>query len=375
MNGDRLNQVWPDEPAYGPEVDPVRPYVPAAARGPVLELAASWPEGRDAVPSRLSAPPPDLPVPDRGGRAGRAEEPSTVDSRHRWSTVDWRPSHVMREGWRFFGSPAWRVWLVVLVVAVGLPLIFFTLRPAANGTADNFSASDPVTDAPVVAPGTPASMIDSTGTASPAPATPTGTATPTSGATTTHPAAAAPVPAPTRAAVTYSALLGWACPGRSDGSTFTVGDQYSDGISGWYYPGGGGWTGDGCTGAFADMPMYGDPALTSVDPTEYARWSFHTGPVSSGTCTVQVYVPDDGVARDVDGAPARYVVLGGSGTQTGSFTVDQTAHRGSWVTAGGFRVTSAAIQVRLTNWGVDWVGDTLTYAHLAISAVRVNCSA
>jgi hypothetical protein len=48
---------------------------------------------------------------------------------------------------------------------------------------------------------------------------------------------------------------------------------------------------------------------------------------------------------------------------------------GKWVSVGTFPLSGGQIAVKLHTRGQDWVGDTVTYAHLAASAVRAECTA
>jgi len=168
----------------------------------------------------------------------------------------------------------------------------------------------------------------------------------------------------------YQAVRGPGCPG--DGYTETGAYRY--GQVGWYWKGAGGWTGDGCTGTLAAVPMSGDAEVD--DPTARVRWSFDIHPVVHGSCAVSIYVPSTNDWRDAAGNPAFYDVAAGSGgPPTGTFTIDQLHSPGVWVTAGSFNVNAAALAITLHTRGIDWNDYGPTYAHLAAAQVRVRCTA
>jgi translation initiation factor IF-2 len=103
-------------------------------------------------------------------------------------------------------------------------------------------------------------------------------------------------------------------------------------------------------------------------------WWFVVG-AASRHCGVSVYVPASSNARDVAGSPAYYYVLRDTANAWyARFAIDQVHNRGRWVPAGTYRVYNGQIVVKLVNRGVDWVGSTNTYAHLAAAQVRVTCT-
>ncbi|MEV4410281.1 hypothetical protein AB0J66_49655, partial [Actinoplanes sp. NPDC049598] len=69
----------------------------------------------------------------------------------------------------------------------------------------------------------------------------------TSGSTSTQRAVAKPV--------TYRNVAGYGC--AVNGASYTENGRYTNGNAGWWTLGGGSYTGDGCDGRFADMPMSG----------------------------------------------------------------------------------------------------------------------
>lgn len=169
---------------------------------------------------------------------------------------------------------------------------------------------------------------------------------------------AAPPPPPPPP--TYYAVAG---PGCGGSTSMQLNGWYDKGQEGWRRNSGG-YTGDGCGGGFSSVPMSGD---ANDDKSNSVVWTFTTGPVTTGTCNLSVFVPD-GDIKAVGGAPTYYTV------QDRSFEVNQVAHRGQWVSAGTFPLSGGRIAVVLHSRGNDWKGGTQTYAHHAASAVRANCT-
>jgi len=192
--------------------------------------------------------------------------------------------------------------------------------------------------------------------------------------TTTRPQTRAST-APTAPRPTFHAVAGYHCTNTAAANYHEVG-RYTDGRAGWISVSSGGYKGSGCTGAFDAMPMSG--SATKDDPSAYAVWKFSTGPVISGHCSVSVFDPSDTNIQHNGGRPAVYFVYNSftdpSAHRIASFSIDQTAHRGHWVGAGTFPVTRGQLIVKLVNRGLDWVGDTKTYAHLAAAQVSVTCT-
>src|SRR5437764_8886090 len=155
--------------------------------------------------------------------------------------------------------------------------------------------------------------------------------------------------APRPPAATFAAVGGEYCHHTDTQGYYRVG-TYSDGSHGWYRRSGG-WNRNGCRGSFMAMPMSG--SVTQSDPQAYAVWWFKTGPVTSGRCTVSVYVPT-GSARDVAGRPAYYQVVRGAHDMhvVSQFRIDQAANHGRWVTGGTFPVHAGEFALRLVNRGV-----------------------
>ncbi|HEY3506084.1 MAG TPA: hypothetical protein VGN37_25265 [Actinocatenispora sp.] len=152
--------------------------------------------------------------------------------------------------------------------------------------------------------------------------------------------------------------------GPGCGSAYRRVGYYTDDWSGWLVEGG------ACgTGTYDALPESGD--ANRADSSLYALWSFATGKVRRGRCTVSVYVPNNGDIRWVGGAPAHYTVAGAG---THGFTIDQPSHRGQWVNAGTYSVDDGSLTVRLDNTGQDWSGSTKTYRHVAAGDIRLRCT-
>ncbi|MFJ6618740.1 hypothetical protein ACIQOW_14330 [Kitasatospora sp. NPDC091335] len=174
----------------------------------------------------------------------------------------------------------------------------------------------------------------------------------------TTPAAAKP-PAP---------VIAVAGPYCKPGGVYKANGWFDQGDKGWRNNSGG-YSGDGCNGSYVSMPMSGD--ANKDDNGNSVVWTFTLDKVSS--CTLSVYIPSSGDVKQVGGSPSYYTVQSGGG-QVGSFSINQTASRGSWVNQGPFSYRGP-ISVTLHSRGLDWSGGTTTFAHHAASAVRATCTA
>ena len=186
------------------------------------------------------------------------------------------------------------------------------------------------------------------------------------------PRAVAPAPKPPPA--TFSATTGYGC-GESSSLVFTQNGFYSDGKKGWIRLGSGGLNAAGCNDTFDAMPMSG--SATSDDTSNYATWQFRTGAVQAGTCHVSIWIPADGNAEHVGGHPSTYLIydsFAASGSAPFAVQVDQVANRGKWATA-TVRISSGAVTVKLLSRGIDYDSSGPDYAHHAVSAVHVDCTA
>ncbi|WP_031069240.1 hypothetical protein [Streptomyces sp. NRRL WC-3742] len=177
------------------------------------------------------------------------------------------------------------------------------------------------------------------------------------GAVAPPPAAQQPAPPPKPAPVV--AVAGPYCDAKG---SVKINGWFDQGVTGWH-KNSGGWSSDGCNGTYVSMPMSG--AANKDDTGNSVVWSFsNLGNVTS--CAVAVYIPASGDAKNVGGNPSVYTVSSG-----GSFNINQTAYRGSWVNAGTFPY-QGGLSVTLHSRGVDWGGNQ--YAHHAASAVRATCT-
>jgi hypothetical protein len=172
----------------------------------------------------------------------------------------------------------------------------------------------------------------------------------------------------------FTAITGYGCA-ESKAKIFDQAGFYSDGVRGWLRQGKGGYGAGGCNGTYDAMPMSG--SATKDDPENYALWRFRTGPVTSGSCAVRVYVPNSNQIHLVGGQPSLYSVYSSLSLKTavkGSFSIDQVANHGRWVTAGTFRVDHGELMIKLHSRGLDFTsGGKKTYAHHAIGQVQVSC--
>ncbi|MFE6054018.1 hypothetical protein ACFQ6N_24975 [Kitasatospora sp. NPDC056446] len=169
-----------------------------------------------------------------------------------------------------------------------------------------------------------------------------------------------PAPPPAKQPAPVTAIAGPYCGGyRTNG-------WYDDGDKGWRNNSGG-YSGEGCNGTYASMPMSGD---ANDDKSNSVVWTFTLDKVTS--CTLAVYIPASGNVKQVGGNPSYYTVQSGSGS-VGSFSINQTASLGSWVTKGPFPYRGP-ISLTLHSRGVDWASGS-SGAHHAAGAVRATCTA
>ncbi|MER8188080.1 hypothetical protein [Kitasatospora sp. NPDC094015] len=419
----------PQTPAAQTQRPADRPAPLAALRRAVADPAAHRPAGPAPTPTPAPAPtPPDSPLPapaasatpgapvpvEPGQGSGEPSGPGRVVRLHRLK------------------RPAVAAAATVGMVLMGLPLVISHGNGSAQSLGDTDSAGLSRTDAPVggdssphtpapgdvtappsAAPGSPGATPDPA--ADPAAATAPGSvpgqppaagtgvapdtaAGPAAGgagvvpvtapgagpvtapgrtgtpAAPTTPVAVPPVqptPKPTTppaAAPSYTGIGGAWC--KSASVSFS---QYGwwEGDHGWFTQTGG-FAGASCDGKFTSMPMSGS---ATKDDGNSVVWTFRTAPVTSGTCRISVYVPNNKDIRVVGGAPAYYTVQNGSspGSGTiGSFSVNQVKNLGQWVNAGSFKLTGGSISVMLHTRGVDF--DSANHAHLAAASARADCS-
>jgi hypothetical protein len=262
----------------------------------------------------------------------------------------------------YFGPPDKRTWLVLTVVVA----TFVVLTGAFQWRSGDRTVLKPPTPTGVTQP----LPSDQSLPAEPASTTPSVPASPAPSAVVPTPAPPLPPEQPTKpdppapAPPPFSALAGFRCSDTAN-SGFTI--HHIPGAD-WYQVNAGGWTGDGCQGHMAAMPMSGDPSRDDLSDVMF--WWF-TMP-SRPKCAVDVYVPNGPSRQDAAGAPATYFVYGttdASRSLIGQFRLDQVHNQGRWVAAGTFPATSGHLSVRLMSRGKS----DIPHAHLGGSAVRVSC--
>jgi translation initiation factor IF-2 len=181
-----------------------------------------------------------------------------------------------------------------------------------------------------------------------------------------------PAPAPPSArppSATFTAVTGDECPHDATKGYKRIG-AYSDGSRGWYGRSSGGWTGDGCQGAFDALPMSG--YRDRDDTSAFVVWWFKPAQVRQGSCVISVYIPTSRSSRDVAGAPAFYNVIAGRDDyrRIAGFAINQANNRGQWVNAGSYPLRNGQIGIQLITRGEDPNGE-----HLAAAQVKAACRA
>ncbi|MFE6667609.1 hypothetical protein ACFVFH_29145 [Streptomyces sp. NPDC057697] len=170
--------------------------------------------------------------------------------------------------------------------------------------------------------------------------------------------------------VVYTGVAGRGCPTPAGGG-YQQDHFFTDGSAGWYTPSSGGWTGNGCNGSYASIPMSGS---TTTDMQNRVKWWWKPG-TRARTCQISVYIPNNGSVQYVGGHPTKYHVLvnaNDASSMYSSFTLNQTAHRGQWVDAGTFPMKGSTIGVKLLDRGDDW-SKGWEKAHHAAAQMRVTC--
>lgn len=119
----------------------------------------------------------------------------------------------------------------------------------------------------------------------------------------------------------------------------------------------------GCQSAY----LYTTPT-TSADPTDWQNdldWWF-SGVPTRMACTIGIYIPPVSHAAGT----ALYYWTAGSQDYSArtSFTIDQAANRGRWVTMGPFRFPTGRAHVEITD-----TRETSSDATLVASTVRLAC--
>ncbi|MFG2041289.1 hypothetical protein [Dactylosporangium sp. NPDC048998] len=161
----------------------------------------------------------------------------------------------------------------------------------------------------------------------------------------------------------YSAVSGWDCGTGADRG-FDVTGRTAD----WHTAPRGGWAHDGCHGTFEAIPMSGDAHKSSENVS--AVWWFKPA-ADINRCTISVYLPAAEQPADSAATAAQFFVTAGpGGGRLASFTLDETAARGAWRSAGTYPVSQGGIAVQLVNQGVP----AQPAARLAVTQVRVMCT-
>jgi hypothetical protein len=173
----------------------------------------------------------------------------------------------------------------------------------------------------------------------------------------------------------YQGIAGPGCA-NSGGAEFNGIGFSGGGSDDWDVVDGNDGTGSGCSDRFLAMPMSGE---ATQDAANRGQWVFDTG-LSSGTCTVTVYIPQPHTSADeyeVDGTTALYGVFDGTSTgndpQIGHFTINQVLYRGGSVVEGSFEISRPDLILRLFDRGVDYL--TTPNAMYGVAAVQATCSA
>ncbi|MFJ2189703.1 hypothetical protein ACIOJE_17440 [Kitasatospora sp. NPDC087861] len=248
-------------------------------------------------------------------------------------------------------------------------------QPAAPAPVGGAPLSQPAGPAPVVPAGAGTAARSAAGRAPQAPAQPAAPAAAAQPAAPAAPPAPDQPPAPQPPAPQPPAVVpppakpsyaGYAGPGCDAAGTGYSEKGRSSGSKDWVTRSDGG---GGCGGRFTSVPMSGD---RSKDDENSVVWTFTTGQVSSGSCRLSVYIPNNGDLKAVGGAPAYYTVQNDGGGTLGSFSINQPQNLGQWVSAGTYPVSGSRIAVVLHTRGIDWGGTA--GAHLAASTVKADCT-
>jgi hypothetical protein len=164
------------------------------------------------------------------------------------------------------------------------------------------------------------------------------------------PGGAPPTTAPVVGSATFTALTGPGCP--QDSTKGVTLDQWGTGEPSW--------TGDGCQGFFRWSRVAGPRYVHTF------TWWFDTPLRGGQACGLSLYIPNPSDHSLAAAPAARYTVSGSAGT-VGGFTLNQSAHNGTWVNVGTFRFPTARVQVTLSNQG------TIDGTAVAAAPLRVTC--
>lgn len=261
--------------------------------------------------------------------------------------------------------------LLVLVMAVLLVVVMVVAMgqdPAPPPPVSGARPADVRTEAPETGAEAPPTYLPDWVPLAPGPEASEDAGTPITPAaetpTSNRPVTPAPQPTSARPYV-FTAVAGDGCAGTATAGGSAVFPAGSPLVSM-----AGGWKGAGCAhGTFWSVPMSGD--ADRADSGTYVRWWFNTGTLTKGTCTVWVFVPKP--ARDLDaaGKPTFYQVTRSreDASVIGTFTIDQGAHRGTWVRAGSYPLDGGRLAIKLLNRGAGTGG-----ARHGAGQVQVGCT-
>ncbi|MGI5182471.1 hypothetical protein ACQEVZ_40020 [Dactylosporangium sp. CA-152071] len=150
----------------------------------------------------------------------------------------------------------------------------------------------------------------------------------------------------------WTAVSGWDCRGSTDRQFEAFGRTDR-----WTTVPGGGWTGDGCRGAYVTVPV--------GSPSEGALWTFRPG-FTAGRCTVVVYRPEAAPTQ----MTTYHVLAGRNGAVAATFQLDLAKAPTGWTDAGAFPLYEGALTVRLAaSGGAPEPKD----GRVVVSQIRVSC--
>jgi translation initiation factor IF-2 len=187
----------------------------------------------------------------------------------------------------------------------------------------------------------------------------------TTGPPTRAPTATAGQPAAGQSMPNLQLLTGVGCPDAANASYYAA---YEAGAPVATLVGG--FAGGSCAGWFWSVPMSG--SASTDDPDTYVLWSFTIAAPAQGKCDIWAFVPQGASPQDVAGKPTTYKVVRSRDDlgQIGTFTIDQTAHRGHWVDGGSFPYSGGQIAVQMVNRGTGSGG-----GRHGAAQVGINCTA
>lgn len=258
------------------------------------------------------------------------------------------------------------VMTVVLVIAVVVVMSQDPPPPPAAADRTAPAGSTPPDDQPSLPPDWVQLTPEPEDTESPEPTVEPGVTAEPNGTPVSSGFATAGTPPTTSSPYSFTAVAGNGCAETAVAGSFAgfpAGSPVPSRL--------GGWRGSGCAGGlYWSVSMSGD--ANRDDDGVQVTWWFRTGTLTRGSCAFWVFVPGSDSATEVAGKPTFYQVIRGrdDATVVGTFTVDQTASRGSWVPAGRYALERGQIAVKLLNRGVGAQG-----ARHAAAQIQAACGA